>query len=138
LSETRDMGDFSKKEKFKWMWLPYLGVPTEKLSSELRKYGYHVGFYPLTTLNNLIRLEDPESIENKSSIYRIKRGDCDSALGKLGENLKLGFVSITLPFSPLMKKDRLLLYTALKINMIMINLWYKAYNSSTIVIKGDQ
>ena len=50
LAETRDMGDFSKKEKFKWMRLPYLGGLTEKLSSELRKYGYHVGFYPLTTL----------------------------------------------------------------------------------------
>jgi len=40
--------------KEKWIRLPFLDRPSEKLSVELRLYGYLTGFYPATSIRDLI------------------------------------------------------------------------------------
>ena len=37
------------------------------------------GFYPLTTISDLISTKDPTPIPNRSGVYRITCGECPSA-----------------------------------------------------------
>ena len=44
--------------KKRWLRLPYMGAASDKLASLLRRNGYRVGFYPVTTVGDLMRLKD--------------------------------------------------------------------------------
>ena len=61
-----------REEKKKWLRLLYLGALTERLASELHRFGYKVGFYPLSTLGQLNQLKDPTEKMKKSGIYHIQ------------------------------------------------------------------
>ena len=51
-----------------------------------------MGFYPVTTLSNLITLKDPKPSLEKSGLYRISCGDCNSQhIGQTGRTLSTGF-----------------------------------------------
>ena len=76
----------------RWLRLPYLGKPANELSRELRRYGYWVGFYPATTLSTLICLKDKIPADQKSGVYRLVCGECDSQyIGQTGRTFKKRF-----------------------------------------------
>ena len=53
----------------------------------------------------MIRLKDPESIENTSGIYRIKCGDCDSVyFGQTGRKLETRIHEHRAAFQPTNEK----------------------------------
>ena len=56
----------------KWVRLPYLGGPSEKLAAQLRKYDYNIGFYSVTTVGR------PLAPKNKSGVYQVECGICSS------------------------------------------------------------
>jgi len=50
--------------------IKYLGDCSNKISSELKRMDYRVGFYPLITLNHPVNLKDPIPKNKRSVIYR--------------------------------------------------------------------
>ena len=95
-----------REEKNKWLRLPYLGAPTERLASELHRFGYKVGFYPLSTLGQLSQLKDPTEKMKKSGIYRISCGECDSFyIGQTGRKLQKRLQEHRTAFNSLKNKD---------------------------------
>ena len=72
-------GQFSPQKSFqprphlidrgKWIHLPYLGDPTEKLAKAFRKLNYRPAFYSLTTINQLLTINDPIPQHEKFGIY---------------------------------------------------------------------
>ena len=74
----------------KWIRLPFLGNVSYKLSHILRNVGFRVAFYTLSNLNFLARYKDSLPVSQKSGIYRIECGECDSVyIGQTGRNLSL-------------------------------------------------
>ena len=65
-----------------WMRLPYLGKATELLERELKRYGYRVGFYPLTKVLDLSTLKDKIPVFEKSGIYSLRCTCGDSYIGQ--------------------------------------------------------
>ena len=77
------------RNKPKWLRLPFLGQGSKKLASELQRFGYKVGFYPITTVSNLFDLKDPTPLPERSGMYRASCGECDAAYyGQTGRNLQ--------------------------------------------------
>ena len=62
----------------KWLRLPFLGKASNRLVSELKHFGFRVGFYPLRTVGNLSSLKDRESRMAKSGVYKASCGSCSS------------------------------------------------------------
>ena len=62
----------------KWIRLPFLGRHSYKLATELKRYNYRVGFYPLQTIGRFSSLKDPTHPEDRSGIYKATCGDCGS------------------------------------------------------------
>ena len=89
LAETRPPPLSPPSTRTKWLRLPYLGRPAEQLAKELNKYGYKVGFYPLTTISDPISIKDPTPIPNRSGVYRITCGECPATyIGQTSRKLK--------------------------------------------------
>ena len=75
LSESKTKADINntRQKKERWMRLPYLGPPSEKLAAELRRYyGDRTAFYPVSTIRQLISIKDPVPATEKSGVYQIK------------------------------------------------------------------
>ena len=80
LAQNSDNGAASiSRYKPKWLRLPFLGQGFKKLASELQRFGYKVGFYPITTVSNFFDLKDPTPLPKRSGIYRASCGECDAA-----------------------------------------------------------
>ena len=78
----------SSSRKPRWMKLPYLGPASDKLASLLKRYNYRVGFYPLSTISQLVRLKDHSSKFDKSGIYQLTCGQCQAVyIGQTGRKL---------------------------------------------------
>ena len=72
----------------KWIRLPYLDSCSNKISRELKRMDYKVGFYPLTTLNQLVNLKDPIPKMKRPRIYRLECGECSAQyIGQTGRPL---------------------------------------------------
>ena len=75
-----------------WVRLPFFGRQSYKLALELRRLGYNSGFYPLYTVGQLSTLKDPLETLEKSGIYRVSCGDCNSIyIGQTGRKLETRF-----------------------------------------------
>ena len=61
----------ASSDKEVWLRLPYLGRPTELLERELKRFGYRVGFYPLTKIIHLSKLKDVIPPLHQSGIYSL-------------------------------------------------------------------
>ena len=78
--------------RVRWIRLPYLGKSSNVLARELRKYNYHVGFYPLTTVGHLIKLKDRIPTEKQSGVYKLSCGECEALyIGQTGRAFKTRF-----------------------------------------------
>ena len=65
------------------------GSTSVTLATEIRKYGFHAGFYPISTILNSISLEDPTPSLENPGIYRVSCGDFPvTYVGKTGPKLK--------------------------------------------------
>ena len=77
------------RKRERWIRFPYLGIPSEKVATELEKYGYKTGFYPVTAVRDLISLKDSIPVTEKSGVYEISCGECPSIyVGQTGRKLK--------------------------------------------------
>lgn len=75
-------------ERKKWISLPYLGRPLDLLAKELRRIGYHTGFYSLFKTSNLSALKDPIPLLDRSGVYRLTCKTCNcSYVGLTGRSL---------------------------------------------------
>jgi len=78
----------SSSHKQRWIQLPYLGPASDKLASLLKRYDYRVGFYPLSTVRQLVQLKDRSSKFDKSGIYQLTCGQCQAVyIGQTGRKL---------------------------------------------------
>ena len=74
--------------KERWLRLPYMGAASDKLASLLRRYGYRVGFYPVSTVGDLVRLKDRSTPLDQSGIYQLSCGMCPAVyIGQTGRKL---------------------------------------------------
>ena len=72
--------------RVKWIRLPFLGSHSYTLATELKRYNYRVGFYPLQTIGRLSK--DPTHPEDCSGIYKATCWDCGSVyIGQTGRKL---------------------------------------------------
>lgn len=79
-------------EKKRWVRIPYLGSSSEKLASELRRYGYNTGFYPVTTIRSLLSTKDSTAPSDKPGVYRISCGECSATyIGQTGRRFRKRF-----------------------------------------------
>ena len=73
----------------KWVRLAYLGPSSDRIARELRRLGYKVGFYPVTTVGSLSQLKDRIEDEDKPGVYRIECGECRATyVGQTGRPLR--------------------------------------------------
>jgi len=68
----------STTKREKWLRLPFLGRASYKLATELKHFGFRVGFYSLRTVGNLSSIKDRDPSMDKSGIYRVSCGKCDA------------------------------------------------------------
>lgn len=110
LSESRGSITSRLSKREKWLRLPYLGRNSDLLARELRKYDYHVGFYPIYTLNRLSSLKDPVHPSDSPGVYRLSCADCPAKyIGQTGCSLKKRIAQHKLHYNQLVSGKRSLL-----------------------------
>ena len=73
----------------RYVKIPYLGPSSQKLCSELRRFGFKAAFYPVRTTSNLISLKDPTPPLKKSGIYKASCEDCGAVyFGQTGRSFR--------------------------------------------------
>ena len=77
--------------RISWLTLPYLGHISDSLVRELRKYGYRIGFYPVTKASNLSLLKDVIPKMKKPGVYQIKCSCSDCYIGQSGRTFSKRF-----------------------------------------------
>ena len=87
-----------------WIRLPYLGRASSALASEFRRYGYNIGFYPLTQVNDLSRLKDPTPKLEKPGVYELLCSCEDLYVGQTGRTINERFKEHRRDFKSLQKK----------------------------------
>ena len=76
-------------QRIKWIRLPFLGNLSYWLASELKKYGYRVGFYPLFTVGRLSSLKNPNPLTDRFGVSCASCGDRDASyVGQTGRKFE--------------------------------------------------
>ena len=94
----------SETTREKWLRLPYLGSSSDRLASELRRFGYRVGFYPLTRVRDLSKLKDPVPVIDSPGVYLLTCSCGDLYVGQTGRALSKRFSEHRTHFNKLQKK----------------------------------
>ena len=87
-----------------WIRLPYLGRASNALASEFKRYGYNIGFYPLTQVKDLSRLKDPTPKLERPGVYKLLCSCGDLYVGQTGRTITERFKEHRRDFKSLQKK----------------------------------
>jgi len=79
------------RKREKWLRLPCLGRDSDRLSCELRRFGYRVGFYPLTRVQFLSSLKDSIPCSDSPGIYLLSCPCGDAYVSQTGRSLSKRF-----------------------------------------------
>ena len=99
------MKNTSEKTKDKWFRLPYLGRSSDRLASEFRRFGYRVGFYPLTRVQDLSKLKYSIPSHASPGVYLLTCSCGGLYVGQTGRSLSKRFSEHRGDFKKLLKLD---------------------------------
>jgi len=104
LSHHCDPPPVIKGKSEKWLRLPYFGRDSDRLACELRRFGYRVGFYPLTRVQTLSSLKDSLPRSDSPGIYLLSCPRGDVYVGQTGRSLSERLSEHQYPYNRLIRK----------------------------------
>ena len=134
-NEEQDQNQTPNRTRSRWIRRPFLGNQSHKISRDLKKSDYKVGFYPLSTVNQLLNFIDPIPTKKQSGIYLLKCGYCIAQyIGQTGRSLftrlsehRLSFTNNTPSDSAMVRHGLEKQYAISRLQSILLHPCSKSY-----------